>query len=79
MSSKRERYEITQAFDQSWTFEEAIELGVIFGILQFFLAHSSGTSVVEKSEEYSLIKPPLGIFNSLQSILDKLRSLITNY
>lgn len=25
MSSKRERYEITQRLDQSWTFEEAIE------------------------------------------------------
>ena len=25
MSGKRERYEITQGLDQSWTFEEAIE------------------------------------------------------
>ncbi|GEM_PF-4963864 len=25
MSSKRERYEITQGLDQFWTFEEAIE------------------------------------------------------
>lgn len=26
MPSKRERYEITQGFDQSWTFEEATDL-----------------------------------------------------